>query len=270
VQALTVGALPRWRGDAHLSSVESQPSCELVKLNAHGQALCTTQPQVRGGAAIRNRMRAHRTPGACRPHRIPTGRFPSPVPPGRAHGPHPGGHYRNASFRSSPHGRRPRQRAGRKSPSHDHRRDIRTPTGMRHTDRNATPGPGGGEVGRGGGQETVALGPVPGTAHRDHVGSGRGNAEPCPRASGWRTRSHGAPSRRSSFRGHRVPLPGSHGPHRAGMWRWGRRREVSARSRGCRRRRPGGSARRHRSPGRTRCRRRGWPGSYFRTATGRT
>lgn len=133
MQVLMVGALPKWRGDRHLSSVESQLPYVLVNLNAHPWSLRGTQQQVRAGAAIRNHMRTHRAPGDCRLHRIPTGRFPSPV----TTRPAPCTPPRNATTGTPPSGGRHPAR-DRDNPLAENRppkttaHDIRTSTGMRH------------------------------------------------------------------------------------------------------------------------------------------
>lgn len=128
-----VGALPKWRDDGHLSSVESQLPYVFVNLDARRQDLRGRQRQVRAGSAIRNHLRRHRAADDCRLHRIPTGRFPSPVttPPG------PARPARNATTGTAPSGGRHPDRV-RNNPLAENRptkttaHAVRTPTGMRH------------------------------------------------------------------------------------------------------------------------------------------
>lgn len=133
MQVLMVGALPKWRDDGHLSSVESQLPYVFVNLDARRQDLRGRQRQVRAGSAIRNHLRRHRAADDCRLHRIPTGRFPSPVttPPG------PARPARNATTGTAPSGGRHPDRV-RNNPLAENRptkttaHAVRTPTGMRH------------------------------------------------------------------------------------------------------------------------------------------
>lgn len=133
MQVLMVGALPKWRGDRHLSSVESQLPYVFVNLDARRRALHGTQQQVGAGSAIRNHLRRHRAAGDCHLHRIPTRRFPSPV---TTH-PDPCAPPRNATTGTAPSGGRLPAR-DRDNPLAENRTTkttahaVRTPTGMRH------------------------------------------------------------------------------------------------------------------------------------------
>lgn len=128
MQVLMVGALPKWRGDGHLSSVESQLPYVSVNLEAHRQAFRGTQQQVRGGSAIRNHRRPHRATDDCRPHRIPTGQFLSPV---TIH-PDPCAPPRNVTAGTAPSGgRRAARTATTRWPKIAHRGPPRTPSAHR-------------------------------------------------------------------------------------------------------------------------------------------
>lgn len=136
MQVLMVGALPKWRGDGHLSSVESQLPYVSVNLEAHRQAFRGTQQQVRGGSAIRNHRCPHRSTDDSRPHRIPTGQFLSPV---TIH-PDPCAPPRNVTAGTAPSGGRRAARTAttrwpkiaHRGPRARHPHAIRTPTGTRH------------------------------------------------------------------------------------------------------------------------------------------
>lgn len=128
MQVLMVGALPKWRGDGHLSSVESQLPYVFVNLDARRRALRGTQQQVRAGSAIRNHLCPHRAADDCRPHRIPTGRFPSPV---TTH-PDPCAPPRNVTVGTVPSGgRRAARTATTRWPKIAHQGPPRTPSAHR-------------------------------------------------------------------------------------------------------------------------------------------
>lgn len=103
MQVLMVGALPKWRGDGHLSSVESQLPYVFVNLDAHRQVLRGTETQVRAGVGGPGPPapppRGGRLPRA--PHSDRAIPLSGDHPPGPVRAA-PERHCRNSPFRRSP------------------------------------------------------------------------------------------------------------------------------------------------------------------------